>query len=241
MQKVNTLFFAISTTLLTGAMSYAFATDCVDTNGCDTTINTTTTNTTINNTKNTVTTTFSNASAESALRLQSVYQTVGSIGQNNSGDVYARGYQDDVITTKKGDVKIGVTAIGNNVSAELIGLKSVNLSIAQKNSGDITADNAVLHPHVGGNMEVTTSAIGNNASVGWDLTTDKHPSDNAFDVKRDGALRSLNDIGTFVGSVEQCNTGDVTAVLAYRQDPAANIQISTTAIGNNLSFGVKTR
>ncbi len=163
------------------------------------------------------------------------------MGQTNSGDIYARGIQDQVITTGKGDVTIGVTAIGNNVSAELVGLRNVNLSIAQKNSGDITVDNVITHPSVGGNMLVITSAIGNNASVSWDLTTDKTPSNNTFAVKQDGAIRSFDNVGTYVGSVAQCNTGAVVAMTNYMQDPAANVQINTTAIGNNLSFGVKTR
>jgi hypothetical protein len=241
MNQIKTLVL-ISATVLAGSMSYALATGgCASGTNCDATISTTATNDTVNTIKNEVTTKFSDASASDALRLQSVYQVTSSIGQTNSGNIYARGMQDQVITTGQGNVKIDVTAIGNNTSAELVGLHGVNLSITQKNSGNVTVDNFVAHPSVGGNMQVTTTAIGNNASVGWDLTTDKQAGDNSFGVKRDGAIRSFDTVGTYVGSVNQCNTGNVTASLDYRQDPAANIQISTTAIGNNLSFGVKTR
>jgi hypothetical protein len=241
MKKVNILIAAsLGSILVAGPMSSAFAT-CVDAAGCTLDIASSTTNEAVNNTKNVVTTTFSDTSTKAGLALQSVYEATGVFSQKNTGAISSTGSHDQVITSGNGNGQLEVTGLGNNFSAELVGLRSVNLAMGQQNSGNIIASNTVRHPNVSGNLEVTTNAIGNNASVGWDLTTDTKPSNNAFDVKRDGAVRSFSTLGTYLGSIEQCNTGAITAKTDYMQDPAANIKVSTTAIGNNFSFGVKTR
>jgi hypothetical protein len=234
---------AISSVVLAGSIPVAFAaaSTCATSEGCDINVNNTATSNVTNTTTNVITTTFNEASMKAGLALQSVYQATGSYAQKNTGDVTSIGRHDALITTGKGDVSIDATAIGNNFSAQLTGLKSVNLSAVQQNTGDITAINVVTHPKIGGNLEVSSTAIGNNASVNWDLTTDKNPSSNNFDVKRDGEIRSFSNVGTYVGSLEQCNTGNIYSTTNYMQDPAANIKISTTAIANNISIGVKTR
>ena len=241
MNNIKVLFTAAATLLAAGAVSSAFATGCTGSESCDITINTTTNNLTNNTTTNTVKTNFTSSSAEAGLRLQSVYDATGTFSQNNSGKVVSAGSQDYLITTGKGDVQVDVTAIGNNFSANLVGIGDVNLSLAQRNTGSVTAIDIVRHPYVGGNMEISTTAIGNNASVNWDLTTDKKPSNDNFDVKKDGVLRSFDTVGSYLGSISQCNTGSILAQTGYSQDPAANIKVSTTAIGNNISFGTKTR
>ncbi|MES2831627.1 MAG: hypothetical protein V4695_06520 [Pseudomonadota bacterium] len=192
-----------------------------------------------NSTTNEITTVFTPASADAALRLKAVYTAVGTFSQNNSGHIVSNGGHDAVVT--RGNAQIDVTAIGNNFAADLVGIPSAHLAVTQKNSGNIAAINTVTRPEIGGNLEVTTTAIGNNASIGWDLTTDKNPSNNTFAVKKDGEIRGFENVGSLVSSLAQCNTGNVIAFTDYRKDPAANIKVSTTAIGNNMSFGVKTR
>jgi hypothetical protein len=241
MKKMKTALAAIGVVIAATTLTPAYATGCTGAEACDLNIASATENTTYNGTTNVVTTEFSEASQHAALRLKSVYDTTATFSQNNSGLVQAVGLHDALVTTGYGNAQVEVTAIANNFSANLVGLESVNLSVSQKNTGNVNAENMTHHPYVGGNLEVSTTAIGNNASLGWDLTTDKTPSDNNFGVKRDGPLRSFDTVGSLIGSVEQCNTGDIVARTNYMQDPAANIKVSTTAIGNNLSFGVKTR
>lgn len=241
MNNVKVIFTVAASLLTAGAMSSAFATDCVG--SCDVTINTTVNDVTNNITTNTITTNFSTSSAEAGILLKSVYDATGTFTQNNSGSVTSTGSHDYLVTTSqnKGDVQVDVTAIGNNFSANLVGIGSANLSLAQRNTGAVTAVDVVRHPNIYGNLEISTTAIGNNASVNWDLTTDKKPSSDNFAVKKDGGLRSFDTVGSFLGSISQCNTGVILAQTSYSQDPAANIKVSTTAIGNNISFGTKTR
>lgn len=240
MNHVKVIFTAAATLLAAGAMSSAFATGCTGSE-CDITVTNTTNNVTNNTTTNSITTNFSKESTEAGLRLQSVYGAVGTFTQNNSGNVGSVGNQDYLITKSTGDVQVDVTAIGNNFSANLVGLGNVDLSVTQRNTGNVAAIDIVRHPNIGGNLEISTTAIGNNASVNWDLTTDKTPSNDNFAVKKDGGLRSFDTVGSYLGSISQCNTGSILAQTGYSQDPAANIKVSTTAIGNNISFGTKTR
>ena len=241
MNNVKVILTAAAALLATGAMSSAFAAGCTGSESCDITINTTTNNLANNSTTNSITTHFTSSSAEAGLRLQSVYDATGTFSQNNSGRIVSTANQDHLVTTGKGDVQVDVTAIANNFSANLVGVGDVNLSLAQRNTGSVKAIDIVRHPYVGGNMEISTTAIGNNASVNWDLTTDKTPSNDNFGVKKDGGLRSFDTVGSYLGSISQCNTGSILAQTSYSQDPAANIKVSTTAIGNNISFGTKTR
>jgi len=237
---MNTLNFLVKNVVLilaTGVASSAFAT-CTASD-CNIEIKNNTTTEVHNNITNEITTVFTPASAASGLLLKSVYSAVGTFSQSNSGNVKSNGDQAIVITP--GNVQIDVTAIGNNFSSDLVGVRSAHVALVQQNSGDIGAVSTVTRPKIGGNLEVTTTAIGNNASIGWDLTTDKNPSNNNFAVKKDGAIRDFSNVGSLVSSLAQCNTGNITAITNYRDDPAANIKISTTAIGNNMSFGVKTR
>ena len=241
MNHFKVFLSAAATILIAGTMSSASATGCTGAGPCDIAISNNTTNLTTNTTTNAITTTFSEQSAAAGLRLQSVYDATGTFSQSNAGAIKSEANHDYLITTGRGDVSIDVTAIGNNFSANLVGMGDVNLSLSQRNTGNITATDTVRHPYVGGNMEISTTAIGNNASVNWDLTTDKSPSSNNFDVKKDGPVRSFDTVGSFLGSISQCNTGAILAQTGYSQDPSANIKVSTTAIGNNISFGVKTR
>jgi hypothetical protein len=183
-----------------------------------------------------VTVTFSQDSKDSALRLKSVYSNVVTSGQINSGNVTATSKNDLIITGK--NATVDNTAIGNNASLNLNGLNTVLGSVSQRNSGQIHATTTVTRPDVKGDLEISTTAIGNNASIGWDLTTDKVKGSG----ERDGDLMAFNgNVGRFFGGVGQCNTGNIVAETSYAQDPANNIKVSTTAIGNNMSFGVKTR
>ncbi|MFN7835143.1 MAG: hypothetical protein ACK5NY_05045 [Burkholderiaceae bacterium] len=183
-----------------------------------------------------VTVTFSQDSKDSALRLKSVYSNVVTSGQINSGNVTATSKNDLITTT--GKATVDNTAIGNNASFNLVGLNTVLGAVSQRNSGQIHASTTVTRPKVDGDLEISTTAIGNNASIGWDLTTDKVKGSG----ERDGDLMAFNgNVGKFFGGVGQCNSGNIYATTNYTEDPAKNIQVSTTAIGNNMSFGVKTR
>lgn len=241
MNNLKVILAATATLLVISAVPSAFATDCRGSEPCDIVINDTTHTYTKNTTINTVTTNFSKDSAEAGLRLQSVYDVTGTFAQKNTGTITATGNHDVLMTNNAGNVQVDVSAIANNVSANLVGMGNINLSIAQHNSGNVTATNDVRHPYVSGNMEISTTAIGNNASVNWDLTTDKAPGSDNFATKKDGRLRSFDSVGTSLGSIAQCNTGSILAQTSYSQDPAANIKVNTTAIGNNISFGTKTR
>ena len=240
MKKI-TLLLSAATILAAGAAPFASAT-CVGAE-CEIALKNVTDTTTNSTVGNHITTHFSEASSDAALRLKSVYQATGNFSQNNTAAVYSESHQDYPTTNNhdKGDVSIDVSAIGNNLSANLVGLKSVNLSVDQRNTGAVNAVSTTTHPNISGNLEITTTAIGNNAGVNWDMTTDKTPGSDSFVVKKDGAVRSFEGVGSYVGSITQCNTGGVGAQTAYSQDPAANIKISTTAIANNISFGIKTR
>ena len=240
MKKIS-LLVSVAAVLAAGAAPFASAT-CVGAE-CDMALANVTNTTTNSTVSNSITTHFSEESNDAAWRLKSVYGATGNFSQNNTAPVRSESRQDYLITNghDKGDVSVDVTAIGNNLSANLVGMKSVNLSVDQRNAGAVSAVSTTLHPNVGGNLEIATTAIGNNAGVNWDLTTDKNPSSDNFAVKKDGAVRGFDAVGSFVGSITQCNTGGVGAQTFYSQDPAANIKISTTAIANNISFGVKTR
>lgn len=239
MKKINILAISIGLIFFGGAASASFAACVAD--ECSTNVTNIVKNDVTTNNTNIVTTVFSEASAADALRLKSVYVEAGVVTQNNSGNVASGGNHDYLITTGRGNVQIDTTAIGNNFSSELVGTRSANLTVVQKNSGDVTTVERVTHPNVGGNIEISSTAIGNNASIGWDLTTDKNPSNDNFAIKKDGPLRSYDAIGSLSLTLAQCNTGNISASTTYMQDPAANIKVSTTAIGNNMSFGVKTR
>lgn len=221
MKKINHVASAVGFILTLSTISSAIATDTPS--NLDVTVN------------------FTEASQNSALRLKSVYSQAGVFNQNNSGGVSSTGTHDQIITTTGGNVQVDVTAIGNNFSSDLVGLKDVYISNSQINSGSVTSTNTVTHPSVGGNLEMSTTAIGNNTSIGWDLTTDLTPGNDSFAQKKDGPIRDFSVIGSFAGAVSQNNAGNISAVTTYRQDPAVNIKVSTTAIGNNLSFGAKTR
>ncbi|HEX5486591.1 hypothetical protein [Limnobacter sp.] len=164
-----------------------------------------------------------NSSTDVTVNFGSSYQLdpnhAGIYLQNNTGDNAALGDLQHVVITNNGNVDISTAAVGNSIQVNLqnasgdLALNHVN----QVNSGDQVAKTVLgTAGNTTGEISLSTTAVGNNFSV-----TAENTSLN---------LSSL--------SVNQCNTGNMTANTQYFWDPT-KLAVNTSAIGNAVSITVK--
>lgn len=138
--------------------------------------------------------------------------------QNNTGDNAALSDLKHVVITNNGNVDISTAAVGNSIQVNLQNSSDLALNhINQVNSGDQSAKTVLATAgNTVGEISLSTTAVGNNFSV-----TAENTSLN---------LSSL--------SVNQCNTGNMTANTQYFWDPT-KLAVNTSAIGNSVSINVK--
>lgn len=138
--------------------------------------------------------------------------------QNNTGDNAALSDLKHVVITNNGNVDISTAAVGNSIQVNLQNSSNVALNhINQVNSGDQSAKTVLATAgNTVGEISLSTTAVGNNFSVNAENTSLN--------------LSSL--------SVNQCNTGNMTANTQYFWDPT-KLAVNTSAIGNAVSITVK--
>lgn len=138
--------------------------------------------------------------------------------QNNTGDNVALTDLKHVVMTNKGNIDVSTVAIGNTFQVDLKNAGNVSLNhINQVNSGDQVAQTvlATAGNDIGA-ISLATTAIGNATNINVENT----PLD----------LSKL--------SINQCNTGNMTANTQYFWDPS-KLAVATSAVGNTASITVK--
>ena len=164
---------------------------------------------------------------DGAVRYSSYYNvdpnSVGIYLQQNTGLREATVTLKNIVMQANGNIDATALAIGNNASIELnLNSSAVPVrQIYQVNTGNTTSS-VDLHSRIEsatGQVELTSLAIGNNASITVDDI-----------VGQDAKLSQLSSV--------QCNTGNGIADVVYRNDPT-KLTATALAIGNNLSIGGK--
>lgn len=135
--------------------------------------------------------------------------------QSSTGNVTSITDLNNLIIRRNGELIVDTQAVANNLTIDYKRAGPIEVKYtAQSNSGDVTAitdisQNWRSKPKT---VELTTTALANNLAI----TT---------------AGNGLSGLGAI-----QCNTGDVTAITRFNNDPKS-FTVNTVAVGNNLSIG----
>jgi hypothetical protein len=133
--------------------------------------------------------------------------------QSNNGDRTAIVDMKNVVIKNNGEVSAIATAVGNTASFEVNTTSNVALRhINQVSTGDQLAvvNYQQSSKSVTGAVELSATAVGNNASILNEGT-------------------SLSDL-----SINQCNVGDGVAIVNFKYDPT-KLTASATAVGNSIA------